>query len=61
MSKDYEKQLNGVILPVVEDTGAGRELRVSYMELKTYTSPGTSKKLHLLSSRHIEEMKKLPF
>ncbi len=51
----------GVVLPVVVDTLPGRDMRVSYIEEKTYKSPGTNKRLHLSSSAHIEKMKKLPF
>ncbi len=51
----------GVVLPVVVDTLPGRDMRASYIEVKTYRSPGTNKRLHLLSSAHIEKMKKLPY
>lgn len=51
----------GIVLPVVVDTLPGRDLRASYMEKKTYRSPGTNKRSHLFSSAHIDKIKKLPY
>lgn len=55
-----EKQV-GVVLPVVVDTLPGRNMKTSYIEKKIYKSPRTNKKPHLLSSAHINRIKKLPY
>lgn len=47
----------GVVLPVVVDTLPGRDMRASYIEEKTYKSPGTNKRLYLSSAAHIEKLK----
>ena len=51
----------GIVLPVVVDTLPGRGMRASYIEKKTYKSFRTNKRPHLLSSTHIDNMRKLPY
>lgn len=59
MVASQEKRLE-VVLPVVIDS-PDANIRVSDIELKTYTSPCTNRRPSLISSAHIEKMKKLPF
>ncbi len=55
------EEQTGIVLPVVVDTLPGRDMKVSYIEKKTYKLFRTNKRPHLLSSTHIDTMRKLPY